>query len=334
MTKNSAAPAANRSSNASCGIDLTKFLCTFLVIAIHFPPFSQVHFQSADTMNFVLSMVLARIAVPFFFMATGYFLLGSDNPDRVMGYCTKILRLCGIWSMILLLGSHGHLWYLKATVAAVIAVSVCLRWLKLPLVCVLGFGLYVIGLLGDSYYGFLEPLRRFGLVDTVIRIYDLRFGTTRNGFFMGFPFVLMGAWFARTGFTMRTSRAILGLVPTLALMVAEAAILKSHGICRDYNMYLLLLPASFFFFALAASLRLKPRPIYDHLRSIGALNYYTHIMVGHLLGYLFTALLRLTGIDLEPHSYLVVTAVTMLIATGIYQLSRKEKFTWLQYLYR
>lgn len=317
-----------------CGIDLVKFLCTFLVVAIHFQPFSRAHFRSADTMNFVCSLVLARVAVPFFFMSTGFFLLGTDDPDRAQRYCLKLLRIYAAWTMLLILGSQNHLWYIRATVVAVFLSSFCLRRMKFPVIAVLALGLYAIGLLGDSYYGLVEPLRSFGPLNSLIYAYELKFGSTRNGLFMGFPFVLMGAWFARTGFTMRTPRAALGLALSLALMVAEAMTLEQLGLCREYNMYLMLLPASFFFFALALSLRPKPRPLYDHLRTIGALNYYVHIMVAKLVGKGFTLLLGLTGLNLNPYLFPAITAASLLTATAIYRLSRREQFRWVQYLYR
>ena len=317
-----------------CGIDLVKFLCTFLVIAIHFHPFSPAHFQSADTLNFVFSQVLARVAVPFFFIATGFFLLGTDDVDRVLRHSMKILRIYAAWTMLLILGSHSHLWYLRGTVVGVLGVSLCLRRMKFPQVVLLALVLYAIGLLGDSYYGFLEPLRSFGPLDTLVYAYELRFQSTRNGIFMGFPFILMGAWFARSGFTMKTARAALGLGFSLALMVVEAMVLQKLELSKDHNMFLLLLPAAFFLFALSLSLKLEPRPVYVHLRSIGALNYYAHIMVAKIVAILFEILTKLTNISLSPYLFPAITAASLLTVTGIYRLSRHEKFTWIQYLYR
>ena len=53
------------------GIDFFKFIAALVVVAIHTSPLSSF---SVDA-DFILTRVLARIAVPFFLMVTGYFLL-------------------------------------------------------------------------------------------------------------------------------------------------------------------------------------------------------------------------------------------------------------------
>lgn len=326
--------ASVRNANGYCGIDLVKFLCTFLVVAIHYPPFSQSLFPSAHTLNLIVSQAIGRIAVPFFFMSTGFFLLGTDDGERVVRYCTKLLRLLGVWTTILILGTHHHLWYLRATVVAVVCVSFCLRRMRLLYAALLALVLYAIGLLGDSYYGCLEPLRSFGPLDSVIVLYERIFEHTRKGPFMGFPFVLMGAWFARTGFAMKPARAGAGLAAALVLLVGEALLLDRLGISKANNMYLMLLPVAFFLFALATSLRLKPRPVYIHMRSVGTMNYCAHVMVAKVVAMAFDAIDGLTGINLDPWLYPVVVTASLLTVTGVYCLSLHKRFTWLKYLYR
>ena len=53
------------------GIDFFKFIAALVVVAIHTSPLSSF---SVDA-DFILTRVLARIAVPFFLMVTGYFVL-------------------------------------------------------------------------------------------------------------------------------------------------------------------------------------------------------------------------------------------------------------------
>lgn len=53
------------------GLDRFKFIAAFFVVAIHTSPLSSF---SANA-DFLLTRVLARTAVPFFLMVTGYFLL-------------------------------------------------------------------------------------------------------------------------------------------------------------------------------------------------------------------------------------------------------------------
>ena len=54
-------------------IDIEKFICALLVITIHTRPFSGI----SDILDFYLSDVIARIAVPLFFAISGYFFFRS-----------------------------------------------------------------------------------------------------------------------------------------------------------------------------------------------------------------------------------------------------------------
>lgn len=60
------------------GIDFFRIFAAVLVIAIHTAPFSVI---SGD-LDFLLTYCLGRIAVPFFLMTTGYFVLG---PWKIRG---------------------------------------------------------------------------------------------------------------------------------------------------------------------------------------------------------------------------------------------------------
>lgn len=55
----------------NAGIDYFRLAAAFMVIAIHIAPFSGWN----KNMDFLLTYCLCRVAVPFFFMATGYFVL-------------------------------------------------------------------------------------------------------------------------------------------------------------------------------------------------------------------------------------------------------------------
>ena len=83
------------------GLDYFKLAAAFLVAAIHTSPLASF---SAD-MDFIFTRVIARVAVPFFFMVTGYFLLpqyvfGRSMDRRPLLRCLKkllYLYLTGIF---------------------------------------------------------------------------------------------------------------------------------------------------------------------------------------------------------------------------------------------
>ena len=72
-------------------LDGMKLLAAFLVVAIHTSPLE----SFSGNWDFFLTRVIARLAVPFFFMVTGQFVLsGQEKFPRP--YIKKILVLYGI----------------------------------------------------------------------------------------------------------------------------------------------------------------------------------------------------------------------------------------------
>lgn len=116
------------------GIDIAKFSCAYLVCIIHIKP---IYVGMDDSrwltyQNFGLQQYLCRIAVPFYFVSSGYLLfkripLDAINADRIKNYCFKILRLLGTWTVLLFVGGKNQLWYLGALVLATLFVNYFVR---------------------------------------------------------------------------------------------------------------------------------------------------------------------------------------------------------------
>ncbi len=89
----------------NAGIDLLKFIMAILVITIHTGPL----LSYGRVANGVLTQILARIAVPFFFFAAGYFFCRKYAVDGIFrsGYLKKYLLHLGklylIWTGVFLL---------------------------------------------------------------------------------------------------------------------------------------------------------------------------------------------------------------------------------------
>lgn len=322
------------------GIDIIKFICAFLVVAIHVAPFSEKAFSNANALNFLFSQVLCRVAVPFYFAASGFLLfrnMGDGKVDwmRIKKYCFKLLRLYGLWSVLLVVGGTGHLWYLGATVIGVIGISLCFHLgIKLKTMTVLAGILYGVGLLGDSYYGVLEQLRSFHLIDYAVKGYEYFFRVTRNGLFMGIPFLLIGVIFAMKKVRLKPALAATGFILSVALLIGEAYTLEQHGMCRDHNMFLALLPVTFFLFALATCVVLPKSDRYEGMQIAGSLIYYMHMLVFVGIDLLFSVAAKYMGIDLYVYEFLATVLVTLAAAVSLWKISRCNRFAWLQYLYR
>ena len=56
------------------GIDFFRFVAALLIIAIHTSPLTSLGAGFGTTGDFILTRIVARVAVPFFFMTSGFFL--------------------------------------------------------------------------------------------------------------------------------------------------------------------------------------------------------------------------------------------------------------------
>lgn len=201
------------------GLDRFRLVGALLVAAIHTSPLTCL---SAEA-DFFLTRILARVAVPFFLMVTGQFVLprilepGVRSGRRLLRYLvrTGILYLAcillylplGIYAghykelttakalrMLLWDGTFYHLWYFPACMTGMLLLWLLSRRLGLRSIILICGALYLLGLSGDSYYGltqYLPPLR--GLCDLGFHVWSY----TRNGLFLAPLFLLMGAYMGR-----------------------------------------------------------------------------------------------------------------------------------------
>ncbi|WP_300782937.1 alanine racemase [uncultured Acetatifactor sp.] len=263
-------------------LDRFRIIAALAVIAIHTSPLATFH-EGAD---FFLTRVLARIAVPFFFMVTGHFVVAGFLPSGKAAPSTKsmvrfrkflaktsmlylfciILYLpVGIYAghyedisvgvllrMLFFDGTFYHLWYFPACIMGVALVYLLSRFLSLGAMTAVSAVLYAIGLLGDSYYGLVEK------VPALEAFYGFLFqisSYTRNGLFLAPLFLVLGAWMAgaaqgQGGRALSEKRLFLCSLFALsfALMTGEAFLLRHFQFQRHDSMYLLLVPVMLFLY--------------------------------------------------------------------------------------
>lgn len=196
---------------AYTGIDYFRFLAAFLIIAIHTSPLS----SFSETGDFILTRIVARVGVPFFFMTSGFFLISryTYGEEKLAAFVKKTVLIYGIsiavyipvniyngyFSMDHLLpniikdlffdGTMYHLWYLPASViGGILAWLLVKRW-GLGRAFLISFVLYVIGLFGDSYYGIAKQLPVLkAFYSALFEVSDY----TRNGIFFAPVFFVLG----------------------------------------------------------------------------------------------------------------------------------------------
>lgn len=340
---------ANAAGGRYGGIDAVKLIAALLVVAIHTGPL----LTYGDYPDFLVTGILARLAVPLFFMASGYLffrkLKGHVRKDRraLSKYGVRIAALYAIAIVIYLPlnvykgdfaagvtagsllrdvavdGTFYHLWYLPALWLGIHLVYFLHKKLPLGGVLAVAFALYAVGLLGDSYYGLAirsELLK--GMFDWLFLWFDY----TRNGLFFAPIYLALGLWAARSPVPSGVRGRALPLlfVLSLAALYAEGMLLRGAELPRHDSMYVMLLPAvaTLFLLALRWKVRVGPRA-----GSVSQWLYLLHpaaiVAVRGLAG---AAGLDWLLVDYSLMHYAAVCAVSLAAAWGVsYGTERRKR---------
>lgn len=250
------------------GIDCFRFAAALLIIAIHTSPLLLL----SETGDFILTRIIARVAVPFFMMTSGFFLISEYSSDdkklktfikkNAVLYAAAILIYIpvniysGYFSMESLIpniikdivfdGTFYHLWYLPASIMGAVIAWYLVRHLGYVRAFAVAAVLYFIGLFGDSYYGMIENIAFLkGFYSLIFQISDY----TRNGIFFAPVFFVIGGFLAGKRRNLSFSECAGGFAVSFLLMFAEAMLLHHFGVQRHDSMYIFLIPCMFFLFS-------------------------------------------------------------------------------------
>ena len=277
------------------GIDWLRLAAAILVIAIHTSPLA----DFSETGDFILTRILARIAVPFFFITSGYFLLSRyHDSDRKLrhflkktgwiygasillylplnfrnGYFSQSQLLPELLKDLIFDGTMYHLWYLPASMLGMLIAWKLVEKLDFSKGLVMALLLYLVGLFGDSYYVVVEKLPLLkAFYDRLFELFDY----TRNGLFFAPVFLMLGGFIADERRKLSSVEAGVGFLISLGLLLAEALILHRHGFQRHDSMYVFLLPALYFLFHLVLLWKGRRIPL---LRPASLVVYLIHPLV-------------------------------------------------------
>lgn len=254
-------------------IDNFRLIAAVLIVAIHTAPLA----SFSDTADFLVTYCLGRIGVPFFLMVSGFFVLAPYQRNRLSA---NGRALQGIWkflkkttilyvvSTLLYLplkiysdnvkgdvggwlkeiffdGTFYHLWYLPAVILGCLLLVGLLQFCSPAAISILTFVLYILGVLGDSYYHLVSQ------IPFVKAMYDGIFAVssyTRNGIFFAPIFLWMGVLIANGKVRMERRQAQIGFLISLAGMLLEGLVSYLFEWQKHNSMYILLIPVMFFLF--------------------------------------------------------------------------------------
>lgn len=338
-------------ANRYNGIDLFKFIFSFFVVMIHLMPLSAL----GNKYQFI-SEVITRIAVPFFFCASGFLLKnkldnnvnGASNNKIVLQYIIRILMLYLIWTIIYLPciifwyindeetilgfikksifdGTYLHLWYLPALSVAIIFVYVLYNKTNAVITISITAGLYIIGLFDHSWYNLFDNQ----YVHKVIDIYDEIFITSRNGIFFGAIFIAIG--FFVKDYRLNLKKSIYGCIVSWLFVFIEMYIYRKFHIFRTIETTVFIAVLAFFIFNLALNIQLKDSTKYKIIRNAGTLIYFGHCWVDFTFSIVQYNILHRTFNSLVRFGYTI--AITVPLAFLVVFLQKKKGLKWLNKLY-
>lgn len=281
------------------GLDYFRIVAAFMIIAIHTSPLLSID----NTADFIFTRIIARIAVPFFFMVTGFFVFDTEGENIIARsdvFRKLVIKTLKIYGLAILLylpvniytgyfsnkdvlsnvfkdtvfnGSLYHLWYLPASILGVAIIYVLSNKLGNKCVLIVTCILYVIGLFGDSYYGIAAgiPIIRsfYGILFSV-------FDFTRNGIFFTPLFLVLGSIIGKQHNESKKNKYILGFTISMVFLLLEGMLLHYSGLQRHDSIYLMLGVTMYFLFNILLLWRGSGN---KNLRTISMIMYIIHPLV-------------------------------------------------------
>ena len=263
-------------SNRNNTIDVLRLVFAVLVVSIH----TMALYCFGEDAWLATSMGVARIAVPFFFIITGYFFYPKVKKGKSGNtYIKKIFKFYITWVLIeaitlfpllisdsiqelistligvLLIGVTGSLWYLSSMILALLVTKQLLKKDKFILLFIVSSILFIIGLSGDSYYGLTEG----SILGDIANAYANIFKMTNIGFTCSVPFIVIGA--AINKYKLKDKIKNSGIISLIGigLLLIETFVLYKNGIAKDCNMLvsLLVVVPAIFIWALNSKLNIS-----------------------------------------------------------------------------
>lgn len=337
----------NPEKRTYAGIDIFKFLFAVCIVALHT---NALNFLP-DMANYMITKILFRVAVPFFFVASGFFLgekllhaPKEQYPHIIRTYCLRLLKPLIVFESVSLLyyGAnylfsgqslfataqtlvksiifypYGALWFVQACIVGALLLYPFLKRDKLKLALVIGVVLYGFALIANNY--------SFLIIDTpfhkIVATYMEYCVSARNGLFTGFISLALGILCSKIWEKdYKINYQVLTLV-FFVLYVLEILIIFyfNKTPLDDGALYIsqLLFVPSLFLTTLRLNIQM-PSKIAVLLRNLSTGIYFLHRPILYVVDYLISE---------EPLRFVVVLCLAILICLFAY----KSRFKFLSSL--
>ena len=253
-------------------VNIAKLILAVAIVAVHCALVSD---------DSPLMLLLCRLGVPYFFIASGFFLnnkCADGNCESAVNRYIKRLMLpyavfSAVWIAQMLIDDaiggfgmkesaisliqhilffpRGALWYVWASILGVLMLYPFMKRGKLIRALPLGVALFAVGLLANNYYFIADSSRWLKpAVDAYLRI----FLVSNNAPFVAFVFLLLGMlmaeYYDKLIRAIRTIPTILILTVSVSLLIMESSFIRSKAVSVGdgafYLSQLIYVPTVFF----------------------------------------------------------------------------------------
>lgn len=308
------------------GIDITKFIMAICVVAIHTQPLISCN----NTIILALYQSIVSLAVPFFFVASGFFLgkkidftnNNNTNKSAICSYIKRMTRLYLLWSLIYLplavayyikseyslvhstfayirglffTGEHYNswmLWYLLSTIYALIFIYLLVKKnVSLHITVIICGLITVAGLIITDLTTFSDNLPSF--LNLFTKLIDKTIGNGR--IFTGFFYISLGMLFSHKELSCKKSILLL--------------VIGFTGTCISKNAIsgIFLMLCVIGLFSLVVKWNGGNNKVCSKLRTISTVIYFTHMYIWTFY-YTLIYHTKTYGVD----SFVVTTIVAVL----------------------
>lgn len=325
-------------------LDIFRLIMSFLVVMIHTFAFSDIN----QILYFVLKFCITTLAVPFFFVTTGFFIYNKIyDKDKIKQYLIKTISLyvayyiisipliianrpgVNIIRDILYFISPFHMWYLNATIVAVILIYFSLNNEKIGLkkIFILSIVLHIFAIIISTYP---DTFRNIPIFKAIIDNYIKYFESPRNGFASGLFYILIGIIISKNIEKIKMYNYKLLFVIGMFFMFFEVLLSKILGNVGKSEYYFSIIFGVIFLFLSVINTRINKRFL-----KLG--NYYRKLSV-ILFGFHYVFIFYLNNLKLKfiVNSViltLVVIVICLVIGMILIALSNNEKFKILKCMY-
>lgn len=338
-------------------VDGMKFFCALLIVGLHTNMLKSVNAEAV----FFFNEIISRIGVPFFFLASGFFVAGKlGDKTKLLQYIKRLIGLYLIYSIIylpqmilvwkregrafkecaaiflrkfFLVGTYGQLWYFAGLAVAVLLLYLLVKVLKLPVVVnfTIAIALYILGVLGGAYKTWFASLP--AVRNILLGYYDI-FETTRNGLLFGLLFVMTGYYLGSYADKLKvTKKYLLCTVLFFCVLVAEAYFARQFVVAEGFDMTFSLFPFSVCLFLAICSIRIPEQYLEagKKVRNISTLLFGFHLCVDFYVAEILCIRLGMTINSVIW--YVLIVGLNLTFAVLILRMSRYQYFRWLKLLY-